>query len=93
MQRLRVDLKTFLSLAMSNQYFHSVRKLILSRFLGGIFGQETPNLIDPYIILPYYITLLALYLCINCNITLPSFAHKFIIVKMNTKKKQLFNRK
>ena len=48
MQRFRVDLKTFLGLAMPNQCFHAVRKLIFGRFLGGIFGQETSNLIDPY---------------------------------------------
>jgi len=49
MQRFRVDLKTFLGLAMPNQCCHAVRKLIFGRFLGGIFGQETPNLIDLYI--------------------------------------------
>ena len=48
MQRFRVDLKTFLGLAMPNQCCHAV-KLIFGGFVGGIFGQETPNLIDPYI--------------------------------------------
>jgi len=48
MQRFRVDLKTFLGLAMPNQWCHAVRKEIFDGFLGGIFGQETPNLIDPY---------------------------------------------
>ena len=49
MQRFRVDLKAFLGLAMPNQYCHGVTKLILGWFVGGIFGQETPNLNDPYI--------------------------------------------
>jgi len=49
MQRFRVDLKTFLGLAMPNQCCHAVRKYIFVAFVGGIFGQETPNLIDPYI--------------------------------------------
>ena len=49
MQRFRVDLKTFLGLAMPNQYYHAVRKLILGWFVGGIFGQKTPNLNDPYV--------------------------------------------
>ena len=49
MQRFRVDLKIFLGLAMPNQYCHGVTKLMLGWFVGGIFGQETPNLNDPYI--------------------------------------------
>ena len=50
MQRFRVNLKTFFSLAsMSKQCCHAVTKLILGWFVGGIFGQETPNLNDPYI--------------------------------------------
>ena len=49
MKRFRVDLKTFLGLAISNQCCHAVTKLILGWFVGGIFGQETPNLNDPYI--------------------------------------------
>ena len=60
MQRFRVDLNTFLGLAMPNQCCHAVTKLIFGWFLGGIFGQETPNLNDPYtyIVLLYYIILL-----------------------------------
>ena len=54
MQRFRVDLKEFLGLAMPNQYFHAVTKLMLGWFVGGIFGQETPNL---NIVLSYYIGL------------------------------------
>ena len=74
MQRFRVDLKTFLGLSMPNQCCHAVRKLIFGRFLGGIFGQETPNLIDPYIyvVLPYYM------ICTQCfmlNLTLTSRQH------------------
>jgi len=46
MQRFRIDLKTFLGLAMPNQCCHAITKFILGR---GIFGQETPNLNDPYI--------------------------------------------
>ena len=49
MQRFIVDLKTFLSLAIPKQCCHAVKKLILGWFVGGIFGQETPNLIDPFI--------------------------------------------
>ena len=45
MQRFTVDLKTFLGLAMPNQ----CSMLSESKYLGGIFGQETPNLNDPYI--------------------------------------------
>ena len=47
MEGFRIDLKTFLYLAMSNQCCHAIRKYIFGRFFGGIFGQETPNLIDP----------------------------------------------
>ena len=53
MKRFKVDLKTFLGLAMSNQCCRAVAKLILGWFVGGIFGQETPNLNDPYM---YYCT-------------------------------------
>jgi len=49
MQKFRVYLKTFLGLAMPNQYCHAVTKLILGWFVGGIFRQETSNLNDPYI--------------------------------------------
>jgi len=49
MQRFRVDLKTFLGLAMPNQCVYAVRKQIFGGVLVGIFGQETPNLTDPYI--------------------------------------------
>jgi len=49
MQRFKVDLKTFLGLAMPNQCCHAITKLTLGWFEGGIFGQETPNLNDPYI--------------------------------------------
>ena len=42
----RVDLKTFLGLAMPNQCFHAVRKLIFGRFLGGNFWARNPK---PYI--------------------------------------------
>jgi len=44
MQRFTVGLKTFLGLAMPNQYCHGVTKLILGWFVGKIFGQEIPNL-------------------------------------------------
>ena len=39
MKRFRVDLKTFLGLAMSNQCCHAVTKLILGWFVGGILPQ------------------------------------------------------
>ena len=48
MQRFRVDLKTSLGLVMPNQCCHAVRKSIFDGFVGGISGQETPNLIDPW---------------------------------------------
>ena len=44
MQWFRVDLKTFLGLAMPNQCCHVVTKLILGWFVGEIFWQEIPNL-------------------------------------------------
>jgi len=40
MQWFRVDVKTFLGLAMPNQCCHLVTKLILGWFVGGIFRQE-----------------------------------------------------
>ena len=40
MQRFRVDLKTFLGLAMPNQCCHVVTKLILGWFVGGILGKK-----------------------------------------------------
>jgi len=49
MQRFRVDLETFLGLAMPNQCYHAVRKWIFGKFVGGILCQETPNLKDPYV--------------------------------------------
>ena len=48
MQRFREDLKTFLDLAVPNQCCYAVTKLILGWFVGEIFVQETPNLMDPY---------------------------------------------
>jgi len=48
MQRFRVDLKTLLGLAMPNQCCHAVTKLVLGWFVGETFGQEIPNLSDPY---------------------------------------------
>ena len=48
MQRFRVDLKTFLGLAMPNQCRHTITKLILGWFVGGIFRQKTPNIYDSY---------------------------------------------
>ena len=55
MQRVRVDLKTFLGLVMPNQCCHVVTKLMLGWFVGGIFGQETLSLNDAYIY--YYCTI------------------------------------
>ena len=49
MQWFRVDLKTFLGLAMPNQYSQTVRKQISSWFWGDNFGPKSPNLHDPYI--------------------------------------------
>ena len=48
MQWFRVELKTFLGLAMPNQCCDAVTKLILGWFVGGNFRQETLNLNDPY---------------------------------------------
>jgi len=48
MQRFRVDLKTFLGLAMPNQCRHTITKLILGWFVGGLFGQKNPNLDDSH---------------------------------------------
>ena len=49
MQWFRVDLKTFLGLAMPNQCFQTVRKEISSWFWGDNFGPKSPYLTDPYI--------------------------------------------
>ena len=56
MQRFRVDLKTFLGLAMPNQYSQTVRKQISNWFWGDNFGPKSPNFHDPYtyIVLLYY---------------------------------------
>ena len=48
MKRFRVGLNTFLGLAMPN-HAAKLSKSKSGGLLGGIFGQETPNLIDPYI--------------------------------------------
>ena len=50
MEVFRIDLKTFLGLAMPNQYSQTVRKQISSWFWGDNFGPKSPNLHDPYII-------------------------------------------
>ena len=44
MQKYGVNLKTFLGLVMPHQCCQAVTKLILGWSVGGIFGQETPNL-------------------------------------------------
>ena len=49
MQRFRVDLKTFLGLAMPNPCSQTVRKQISSWFWGDNFGPKSSNLRDPYI--------------------------------------------
>ena len=40
----RINLKTFLGLAMPNQYSQTLRKLISSWFWGDNFGPKSPNL-------------------------------------------------
>ena len=47
MQRFRVDLKTFLGLALPNQCCHAITKLILGWFVGWIFGQKPQTLMIP----------------------------------------------
>ena len=49
MQWFRVDLKTFLGLAMPNQCYQTVRKQITSWFWGDNFGPKSPNFHNPYI--------------------------------------------
>ena len=50
MQRFRVDPKTFLGLAMPNQYSQTVKKQIAIKLvLGDNFWPKSPNLHDPYI--------------------------------------------
>ena len=56
MKRFRVDLKTFLGLAMSNQCCHAVTKLIFGGFLGGILKPLT--LLIPIYIYIYSTTVL-----------------------------------
>ena len=50
MQRFRVNLKTFLGLAMPHQCCHAIRKQIFGGFLGGIFGQETQTFLIPTVL-------------------------------------------
>ena len=47
MQSFRVDLKTFLGLAMSNQYCHAVRSKYLVDFLVGFLGKKIKTLLIP----------------------------------------------
>ena len=47
MQWFRVDLKTFLGLAMPNQYFQTVRKQTSSWFLGDNLGQNPQTFMIP----------------------------------------------
>ena len=49
MEGFRIDLKTFLGLAKSNQYSQSAKKQISSWFWGDNCGPKSPNLHDPYI--------------------------------------------
>ena len=49
MEGFMIDLKTFLGLAMPNQYSQTVRKLISSWFWDDNFRPKSPNLYDPYI--------------------------------------------
>ena len=48
MQWFKVDLKTFLGLAMPNQCSQTVRKPISNWFCGDNFGPKSPNHHDPY---------------------------------------------
>jgi len=43
MEGFRINLKSFLSLAMPNQYCLTVRKQILSWFWSNLLGLKTPN--------------------------------------------------
>ena len=57
MEGSRINLKTFLGLAMPNQYSQSARKQISSWFWSDNFGPKSPNLHDPSIYsttVPYY---------------------------------------
>ena len=47
MEGFTVDLKTFFGLALPNQSWLDVKKLILSWFWSDILGQEIPNPHDP----------------------------------------------
>ena len=47
MQRFRVDMKTFLCLAMPNQYSQTVRKQISSWFWGDNLGQNPQTFLIP----------------------------------------------
>ena len=48
MEGFRIDLKTFLGLAMPNQCSQIVRKWISGWFWGDNLGPKSPNLHDPY---------------------------------------------
>jgi len=47
MQRFRVDLKTFLGLAMPNQYCHGAETKYLADFIVGFLGKKPQTLLIP----------------------------------------------
>ena len=47
MQQFRVDMKTFLGLAMPNEYSQTVRKQISSWFWGDNFGPKSQTFMIP----------------------------------------------
>ena len=49
MQKLSIDLKTFLSLVMPSQCCYAVKKEMFGWLVGEIFGEETQNLHDSYV--------------------------------------------
>ena len=61
MQWFTVDLKTLLDLAMP-----ITNAVMLSEGKFQIFGQETPNLIDPYIVLLYYMIQVKFNVMLEC---------------------------
>ena len=50
MQRFRVDLKTFLGLAIPNHCSHAVKNIYLAGLYVGFLSKKPPNLNDPYTI-------------------------------------------
>ena len=61
MEEFRINLKTFLGLAMPNQYCPTVRMSILGWFWSKMFGPESPNLHNLLCIVLLYDIIVSLF--------------------------------